>query len=88
MLGARERSNCSSCRIPGGLGSVLIRGHSGKTGPPERGSYGSAVAEPRSTSMRAAPGVSRRACMALLFEVERTGIEPVTSGLQSRRSPS
>ena len=23
-----------------------------------------------------------------LFEVERTGIEPVTSGLQSRRSPS
>jgi hypothetical protein len=25
---------------------------------------------------------------AATFEVERTGIEPVTSGLQSRRSPS
>jgi hypothetical protein len=31
---------------------------------------------------------NKRAAFAALSSMERTGIEPVTSGLQSRRSPS
>ena len=50
------------------------------------------LAAPLAETLAAGPArqqmSQRKALFAALSSVERTGIEPVTSGLQSRRSPS